>query len=1235
MNMLCALSGDSHTNTSGRTEEAHRVHEAMLDGWKSRGVHFIGLAGDWNEVPPSEQDQAWSRDFLGRCAEVAPVVLIYGNHDPAGSLDEFHMQSEHRYPITVVDRPDVIVVDTAAGKLAVACVPFVWKAHLLAKMGSMSVEDADLKAEELLRHIFLGLGGRVRELGLPTVGLVHGKWRGSRLNADQPNRPLGMEIEVESIGALNAGFVCVGHIHLAQETSFNGISIATPSSPFYVDYGEAKHEKGFIWAEFEEVFDHAEERIDKGIGPWEVKWERVPTPVMPMLLIEDSYSIDEDGGAWAFHCVFPDIEGADVRFRFHYPKEHEKAAKAEAEAIAAAMLVAGAVNVKLDPVPDPAIRARIPGLAEAVTLESKAGLYRESLEVVVADDEQKILDEYLHTIQDELANEGVSLGIQSRAVPTLKRIKGKGWLCFPNEFDIDITRFGELTAIVAPNESGKSLLMSLAGPGLLYGDTPNRGSLNELSRARDSYIEGVFEMNGVEYTLSQMCNGMLKTPTGAVSLVSGGKPVLQKAGRAEYAAWAEKNLLPWNQYLTLLFHSGVEDDGGRKINIIDMKDGARTELMLRVLGIEFYEAIAKRARDKSAAVASELGKVNARMEELRGGPTIEFCEQTLAKTKDEKRVADETLRLGELTLKDLQAKNAVTEKQRTEYNALVTRRVELESQEAKLAARIAELDTLIQNNSGLLDKADEIRAAVTRLEEISVALNELQGQASEQRVRESEINAETRQIESEERTANERAKSLQAEMLRLNILIAGAEAARSAAASIAEFEESLKETEHDRDSALANLEDIQSANVVGLAGRVSHFRGDMRFIAEGTDGGDPASYASGSLENDDKLEKDAEEQPTRLRTAKAAWQQADARAKEIGAQVASLRLDAAKLEEIDRASSRLSEASDALTQAGAELNSLSERKTENATAHGEILGTLGATNATIKALTSEAGELNLLARRAAPLAEAEAKIAAYQQEREKIAADREGVLELLSKVITEAVEPPKLLNLVAEELAVTHARDLVTTYNAAFTLARKALDDAKARESRQQELGKEAQAFTRQIDRWNRLAREFGVDGLQKEEVANAGPRLTELTNELLHAGGDTRHTVDIRTERPHSRDKNKMIPCFEIIVRDSEEQADKESRRLSGAGQVIVGKPLAMAMVKMGCERAGITSCTVWFDELTGPADSENSVKLIGMVRHFAKSLNAQVFYVSQDPEIQAMADSRLSISAGAISVS
>jgi DNA repair exonuclease SbcCD ATPase subunit len=168
-----------------------------------------------------------------------------------------------------------------------------------------------------------------------------------------------------------------------------------------------------------------------------------------------------------------------------------------------------------------------------------------------------------------------------------------------------------------------------------------------------------------------------------------------------------------------------------------------------------------------------------------------------------------------------------------------------------------------------------------------------------------------------------------------------------------------------------------------------------------------------------------------------------------------------------------------------------------------------------------------------------------------------------------------------------------------------------------------------QVSNWTALGQHLGKDGLQKEEVSAAGPQLTEITNNLLRTAGDTRHTVSIETERLHSN-KKQMIPCLDIMVFDSVEQISKESRRLSDAGKVLVGEPFSLALVVLGCQRAGIKSPTIFRDEATGVMDVANSGFYIGMLRGFAEMLDAHVLFISQNPAMWDLADSRVFIEAG-----
>lgn len=251
MIIKCGLTADDHTNIPKREEEARRIAYWMANDWKARGVHLIGFSGDLVDGPMTERDRAWLIQYVDYCASFAPVVLIDGNHEIALALRNAVGGRVGKFPIIVEDGAGVHVVETTAGKIAVACVSFPKKAALLAKVGPVSAEEADQITGQALQDIFRGLGVQVEQLNLPTVALVHGTVKGSKIAEDQPDRPLGLDFTLPDLCLIGAGFYCVGHIHAQNQWAYNGVAVATPTSPFYTDYSEAKHFKGYLLVEFE------------------------------------------------------------------------------------------------------------------------------------------------------------------------------------------------------------------------------------------------------------------------------------------------------------------------------------------------------------------------------------------------------------------------------------------------------------------------------------------------------------------------------------------------------------------------------------------------------------------------------------------------------------------------------------------------------------------------------------------------------------------------------------------------------------------------------------------------------------------------------------------------------------------------------------------------------------------------------------------------------------------------
>lgn len=721
------LSADVHFNLPKRSEEAKRILWWMLEDWKARGVHLIGFAGDLADGPMTERDRAWLIEYIAACAEVAPTVVIEGNHDTALSLRNAVGRLKGKYPVIVEDKADVHVVETDAGPVAVPCVSFPSKAALLAAVGRpVSGEEADQIAGQALQDVFRGLGVKVQELGLPSIALVHGTISGSKIAEDQPDRPMGLSMPPAELALMGADLTVCGHVHLQQHFSFNSKDFVVPGSPFFADFGESAYKKGYILAEFEQTAAYEGASVEDAelVPRVSTRWQRVPTPAIPMLLLEANYTTEGEF-VWLANGAFPMsweiegsfdvgqiVKGADVRLRFNFASDQRKAAVEAATGIAGLLRVEGAVNVTLDPIQTPTTRSRIPALATTVRLEDKWKLYCTAIGLELSREREAVLLEMLHELQEAAAAQGVAIGAVGRDAPTLKKFRGKSMFKFPNGFELDFeTMAGPLTAIVAPNEAGKSVLMQLMGQGLIYGNTPTRGTLDDLAVDNGAFIEGEFSMGGVDYKLTQVAStksasGRTSYP-GTVSLLKNGKAELgnkSAGGRDDYDKWAARNMLPRSMYDSVICQSGTT-------NVIDMKDGPRVELLLKVLGLEIYEALAKLARDRAAAVSGELSGVRARIEEI-GEANTEHLLEVVGEYRQALDAETGNVNIFARDLRDAQVRSTAIDKQRAEYNALVVRRDELAGQVTALRERRTQLDTRIQVSKALTDQKETIEQAV-------------------------------------------------------------------------------------------------------------------------------------------------------------------------------------------------------------------------------------------------------------------------------------------------------------------------------------------------------------------------------------------------------------------------------------------------------------------------------------------------------------------------------------------
>lgn len=420
-----AVIADSHFDEGSRFEECVRLHEWIARDVASRGVDVIVHAGDIFERKSTPAERRAVAEWLGCCADIAPVLIVRGNHDAVGDLAIFaRLRTKH--PVIVEEACGVHVlenracpgcgrlqriegegeagqggvrrcVDDGAGagcgrewrRRAVAVGAFAWprKAELLARLRAQeararSRQDTDAVAGEALRLVLQMVGEQLAAHNGPRLLLAHAMVRGSATSTGQPLVGCDIELGLEDLGLARADLVAIGHVHKGQDWQWAGAPVVYPGSPRRTAFGEVEP-KGYVLASFEELDGELAADAPADGRRWRLgSWERIEVPATPMLLLEGEL----DGSSLAFGppgargaslaegglaMAGAGVAGAEVRLRYAVAGDQREAGRRAAAEVRNRLLEEGAVDVKLEEVVRPSARARAPEIARAVSLPDK------------------------------------------------------------------------------------------------------------------------------------------------------------------------------------------------------------------------------------------------------------------------------------------------------------------------------------------------------------------------------------------------------------------------------------------------------------------------------------------------------------------------------------------------------------------------------------------------------------------------------------------------------------------------------------------------------------------------------------------------------------------------------------------------------------------------------------------------------------------------------------------------
>lgn len=401
---------DSHFDAApnGRLEECVRLHEWIADDMERRGVDLILHAGDVYERESVPEDRNAAVAVFQRYGEIAPVMVVKGNHDAHRDLEVLR-RIRCRHGIKVEERAELHAVRLVNRDLTVhvGCLAWPEKAQILASLPACAPEVANAVAGDAIRDIMIGFSEAFERASRhddgPRILLTHAMVRASRVGQrGQPLIKADMEIGVEDLALSLADYIALGHIHKGQDWTVpprdnhpHAVPVVYPGGPRRTAYGEMEA-KGYALVEFHHHDGELTHPDARRWGPCD--WQFIEAPAQRMILIEDEWGNDrelraargepplpdgedDDRDGWLVgHIegvgdgpVEPQYRGADIRLRYKVPADKREPAKLAADKWVRDLIeVHGAERVKLEERVITTTRPRAPEVARAETLEDKA-----------------------------------------------------------------------------------------------------------------------------------------------------------------------------------------------------------------------------------------------------------------------------------------------------------------------------------------------------------------------------------------------------------------------------------------------------------------------------------------------------------------------------------------------------------------------------------------------------------------------------------------------------------------------------------------------------------------------------------------------------------------------------------------------------------------------------------------------------------------------------------------------
>ena len=315
-------STDPDTGLSTRLMDFLATFDEVVDFALDNSIDLVLFAGDaYKSRDPSQTHQ---REFARRVARLSregvPVFLLVGNHDlphiasRATALDIFPTLSVPN--VTIGDRLDTYIVDTAAGPLQVVALPWIRRSAFLAReeTRSLTIEQINRQLEERVTTM---LTWQIEGLdpAIPAVLTAHVSLNTAKTSSEQ-SMLLGRDpvLMQSAVARPELDYVALGHIHKHQTLSQNP-HVVYSGSLERIDFGEENDDKGFCVIDLDTTAPRGQRLVD---------FRFQPVGARRFLTIEVAVDADEDPTQETIKAIARrHVADAIVRVKITMPQEVE------------------------------------------------------------------------------------------------------------------------------------------------------------------------------------------------------------------------------------------------------------------------------------------------------------------------------------------------------------------------------------------------------------------------------------------------------------------------------------------------------------------------------------------------------------------------------------------------------------------------------------------------------------------------------------------------------------------------------------------------------------------------------------------------------------------------------------------------------------------------------------------------------------------------------------------------